>query len=1372
MKVFSKLREFRAIRYVGVSLALLFVLLAGAVAGTLTVDLGHVSWPSRSGWTTVRDLAEREGSLLLKRPIHVGALQLRVLRGRVEVDDLSIDGRQPSDRPFFVAKKLSVSLDWSRVLRTRPEFIITSAELTDWQMLVERFSDGDNFPRLPGINDPSTAPRRFKTTLRYLRAWRGRFSYEDHEVPWSAVAPNIDLTITNLPRYHGDVTFTGGLVSIQHYVPMSAKMKAEFTIDGGLLELQRIDLQTDGARTSATGTVDFAHWPEQTYQVKSRVQFPRMRDIFFGKERWTLGGEGDFTGTFHLFKGGHDLAGRFASPVVGLSAYRFPSLYGSLHWTRKLFEVTQAGSALYGGAAQFAFSITPREAQTRSSARFDATYANVDLAQVTDFYELPGLRLAGAASGRNLLEWPLGQFGERAGEGHVMVTAPAGAEPMGSSLDAARAADAEHERHEWGPFAPLPLAAHLPVSGQMAYRYGPDGVDVGPSLLATDSTHVTFSGTTAWGDQSSFRFHVTSRDWQESDQLLAGILTDFGARTNPVTFGGRGEFDGTMTGPFRRPRVEGVFAGEDLRAWDTRWGDGSAKIVVENSYVTVANGVIREGDSEIRAEGVFSLGYPRSDGGEEINARFRAVQRDLGGLRHAFKLDDWPVSGKLTGEFHLTGQYERPTGFGAMTVDAAVAYGEPFQKGTASLRFDGTGVRLDSVAISKTTGTITGAAFVGWDGTYSFEADGRRIPAQLVAALAYPRAQPAGLVSFSAAGSSTFESPRYDVRFRIDELYVGEEPVGLVTGTLALRGREMNGEIDISSPRLAVTGTGRIVLKPKVDVELTFRFHDSSLDPYVRLFVPRMSPYTTAVASGSIRIVGDPSDVDHLLVDGTVDRLEMRLFDYALRNARPIRLALDQHVVRVQDLQVVGDGTQLTVGGSIGLHDERIALRASGDAGLGILQGFFRNVRGSGRATLTAAIDGPLYEPVFSGSATITDGRVRHFSLPNSLDAVNGTIRFDSRGIQLDDVTAMMGGGRAQFGGRIGFDGYLPGELNVTARGEDMNLRYPEGVRSTVDANLTVRGNFKAPTLAGTVMVKSAIWSRRIDPTGGLFDFGGASRSPNGEVAVAAPTPVPLRFDIEVRIPSTLRVENNLARVVASANLQLRGTYDRPQLLGRAEIDRGELTFEGRRYLVTRGNIDFTNPVRIEPFFDLEAETRVRVPGQTYQVIVRAVGTPERLQPELSSDPPLPTADVLALLFSDVRREPGVGDVELRALQNPNEPQRNILTTRATQLLASPVAAEFGKVVEQTFGVDTFQLTPSLFDPSAQSTNRVSPSARVTIGKRISDRVYLTFSRSLSTAISDQILLLEFDESNRLSWILSRNEDATYAIEVRVRHIF
>jgi hypothetical protein len=107
---------------------------------------------------------------------------------------------------------------------------------------------------------------------------------------------------------------------------------------------------------------------------------------------------------------------------------------------------------------------------------------------------------------------------------------------------------------------------------------------------------------------------------------------------------------------------------------------------------------------------------------------------------------------------------------------------------------------------------MTGAAYVGWDGTYSFNADGRRIPVERVAAFEFPKAQPSGILEFTASGSSTFTDPRYDVRFRISNLFVGQEPVGLVSGTLALRGEEINGEVEASSQRLAVTGTGRISL--------------------------------------------------------------------------------------------------------------------------------------------------------------------------------------------------------------------------------------------------------------------------------------------------------------------------------------------------------------------------------------------------------------------------------------------------------------------------------------------------------------------------------------------------------------------------------
>ena len=273
--------------------------------------------------------------------------------------------------------------------------------------------------------------------------------------------------------------------------------------------------------------------------------------------------------------------------------------------------------------------------------------------------------------------------------------------------------------------------------------------------------------------------------------------------------------------------------------------------------------------------------------------------------------------------------------------------------------------------LAKGAGTITGAAFVGWDSHLLVQ---RRRPPDSGRArsprLAYPRAPLSGLAEFTASGSGTFDEPRYDVRFRVNDLFVGEEGVGQVTGTLALRGSELSGEIDAASPRLAVTGTGRIALTPQADAELTFRFHDSSLDPYVRLFVPQLSPFTTAVASGSIRVVGELADLDHLLVDGTVDTLDMRLFDYAVQNAAPIRLALDQQQVQRRGAAARRRGhAAARRRAPSACSDERIALQAAGDANLGILQGFFRDVRGSGRAELTAAVDGPLRAAACSPAA-------------------------------------------------------------------------------------------------------------------------------------------------------------------------------------------------------------------------------------------------------------------------------------------------------------------------------------------------------------------------------------------------------------------
>ena len=1371
MTWFQRLRGHVAFRVSKRALKLTIAILAAALVASLTIDLG----PS------LRHYAERGGTAQLKRPIHIGRLSMHILRGAFVLEDFQIDGVAPGDHPFFTARRLELGVDWSTIFRRRPEIIISSVEMTDWKMFVEKWPGRNNFPKFVNNDRPDNGPRRFTTTLKYLRAWRGNFTYEDHEVPWSVVAPDIDLNITNVPQYHGTATFKGGTIKIQNHLPMWGDFKAAFVLDGPRVHLPRIEINTDGAETTATGEVDFSHWPNMQYDVKSRVHFARMREIFFTDEKWRLAGDGEFTGVFRLYDGGHNLRGAFASANAGLNDFKFPGLYGTLQWNEHGFDVWNAGSKFFGGDAAFQYSIKPLGKPAPPTQRFDVTLRNTDLVPFSDLELTPkGLHFAGAADAHVYLEWPSGKFNQRRGAGNVWATPPAGVALMGPTLDGARAADADHNRHEWGPFAPMPLPQHLPIGGQFGFALSPSEWGITSGIFRSEKTYVKFDGAADWNARGRFNFHVVSRDFQEADQLLAGIITDFGSPTGIVPFGGRGEFDGTMTGAFNRPRVEGTFSGEDLWAWDTLWGAGGAKLVIENNYVDVKDGVVRLNGSEIHTDGKFSLSNPRTDGGDEIDARFRIVRRDLASLRHAFQIDEYPVSGLFSGEMHLTGPYGRPVGFGAMTIDDGTAYGVPMRKATASMRFDGRGIRLDALELSITgepaaRAGVTGAAFIGWDSTYSFNASGRGIPVGSIAAARLRNLTVSGTGEFTADGSGTFDMPRNNFRFRVADAAVGEQEVGEVTATLALRGNELSGDLNVASPRLALTGAGRIALTPQADCELSFRFHDSSLDPYVRLFLPNLSPYTTAVTSGSVRIVGELADIDHLVVDTTVDMLDMRLFDYALRNDGPIHMTLDQRNLDIHSLQLAGVNTQLRVLGRVGLRDEKIGLQATGNADLGILQGFFRDVRGSGRAELRAAVDGPLRAPTFSGSAIITNGRVRHLSLPNALDNINGAIRFDSRGIQLDELTAAMGGGPIQFGGRINLDGYLPGELNVLVTGQNMHLRYPEGIQSIVDVDLALRGNMKAPVVGGTVDVQSAVWTRRLDAPGSIFDLAArasASAEAAGTSDIAAP--VPIRFDLEIRAPQAFRMETNLIRLTASADLNLRGTYDRPVLLGRAEVDRGELNFEGRRYRVTRGSIDFSNPTKIEPFLDVEAETNVRVPGQTYRVVVSVTGTPSRLaQPTLESDPPLPQAEVVALLLSDVQPGSVRGPApELVRLQDPNRTETDILRTRATQALSNPLSSEVGRVVEQTFGVDTFQVSPSFTDPNSL-TSRLNPTARVTIGKRISDRAYLTFSRSLNSTFNDQILLLEYEATDRFYWVFSRNEDQqTYALEFRVRHSF
>ncbi len=1359
-------------RYVRWSAGAAAVVVAVAIVVTVTIDLGPA----------VRAKAEEAASNYLDREVTIGRISAYVVPGRFLVEDLVIGGLNPGDRPFLTAGRIVLSTAWLALLHG--EFVVDTAEMTNWRMLAESFPGGrQSFPTFvtrdgteesvepaPPTTDTSgdDTARRFAATLRYLHAYGGEFQYYDHGSNWSVICPNLDITIAKVLDYRGSASFSGGTIQIGDFEPMWVDLTTDFELDGAKVHLTRINLETDGASTVLEGDVDLLDFPEMFYELESDIDFARMRELFFADDNFTASGEGHFSGTFHKFAGGHDLRGAFTSPVGGVDffagQFRFPGLEGQLEWQPDRFEVRDVVSTPYGGRARFDFSMAPLGKEEPGQAIFDVRYEDVDVAQLARLFAVRGIQTVSRASGQHLLSWPIGGFGKFLNEGSIELVPPeetklaTGTVPFGAAAAAAARAGQP----------PDLTTSEFVFGGTVDYTIQDGWIDLTSGRIATPATHITFDGRTRSGTESRIPFRLTSTSWQESDRLMVAVMTAVGSPTGAFAVDGFGTVDGVMLGDFASPRIEATFSGQSVRAWNVEWGAGQGEFVVENAYLEVNGGLFRRDDDELHVDGLFSLGVSRDDGGEEMNAVFRLVSFPAVDIRAAFGLDEgYSIAGPATGDFHLYGAYRRLFGVGRLTLDDFVAYGESFDSAKAGLRFEGNGAWLDGLEIRKGEGTITGAAFIDWDNSYSFNWDARNIGVATLALIPEPPEPLSGTLEFNASGVGRFDDPRFEIRGTIVDLFVGDEEIGQVTGRLDVRDGALALDLEGASSSIAVSASGRVALTAENDADLSFRVANASLDPYVRMFVPELSPYTTATVSGSMRVVGELRNWDHLAAEATLEQVDVSLFDYAVRNEGPVLLALDRRVVGVDQFRLAGAGTALGLSGSVDLATYEVSLGVDGDANLGILQGFFQNLRASGDAVVRAEVTGSVQQPVLTGQAAVSNGRIRHFSLPHGLEAIDGRIIFEPGGIRFDDVSAMMGGGPVTIGGRVGLEGFQPGELAITATGQEMQLRYPVGFRSIIDTDLVLRGDVSAPLLAGTVNVRDAVLLDGLDMDVGLFGIGSSDDA--AAVAVVEEPGLPLNFDIRIVAPSTLRMTSNTTRIVSSAELTLRGTYEQPLLFGTAEIERGEAFIEGNRYRLNHGTIGFANPTAIEPFVDAELETDVRVPGQTYRVVVRVTGTLDRLVPTLSSDPPLPEVDILSLLLGDIRNP---ASADLRAARAPELAQQQRIQAGAARLLASPLTSGVGRVVQDSFGVDTFQITPSLGDPSSQQSAQLNPTARVLIGKRISSRALLTLSRALAGANRDLIVVLEYDQSDRLSWILSQNEDRTYALDFRVRHAF
>src|SRR5262249_23734987 len=162
----------------------------------------------------------------------------------------------------------------------------------------------------------------------------------------------------------------------------------------------------------------------------------------------------------------------------------------------------------------------------------------------------------------------------------------------------------------------------------------------------------------------------------------------------------------------------------------------------------------------------------------------------------------------------------------------------------------------------------------------------------------------------------------------------------------------------------------------------------------------------------------------------------------------------------------------------------------------------------------------------------------------------------------------------------------------------------PEDVSITGNAQLALNGTSEDSTLTGTLTLNRAAITQGADVGRVLAQASAPSAAP------AEPNDYlrGMRFDVHIESAPTFQMEPSLTRnIQTEVELRLRGTPDAPALLGTVSANSGDIQMFGNRYTVNRGDIRFTNAVKIEPILDLDLETRAR--GITVNVTI--TGSPQ-----------------------------------------------------------------------------------------------------------------------------------------------------------------
>ncbi len=465
----------------------------------------------------------------------------------------------------------------------------------------------------------------------------------------------------------------------------------------------------------------------------------------------------------------------------------------------------------------------------------------------------------------------------------------------------------------------------------------------------------------------------------------------------------------------------------------------------------------------------------------------------------------------------------------------------------------------------------------------------------------------------------------------------------------------------------------------------------------------------------------------------------------SLQNDGPVQLQYRGDQVTVTQATLRGVDTNFHVGGFVRFTGNRaIDLPLVGEVNLRLLGGFVPGLDASGPAQVDASVSGTLSVPRVTGRVHLANASFRYGDFPAGLSQTTGDFVFDTSRMVFDNVTAQAGGGQLHLSGAVT---YSPGPLryDLTLNSDQVRIRYPIGMSWLVGGTLRLTGTTQAATLSGRVTADRLLMAPNVDL---------ASLLVSSSEQVTAPTTTSdflrnLQFDVQADSTPNARLQWSSGSSQTEANLRLRGTWERPILLGNIRLLSGDMDFRGNHYRLSRGDINFVNPFRLDPVMNIEATATI----QNYEVTLDFTGPASHLTMSYRSDPPLPSSDIITLLALGQTGE----ESQLRGAAGVQTPGMG-----ATTLLSEAVSSQLGGRIQRLFGISHFSVDPSYL---ATTTVGQNPAARVTVQQQFARDLVITYSTDV-TSTQEQVIQIEYAVRPDISIVALRDENGTFGVDI------